>query len=50
MLDDLFIFGSAVFAVNSSLGEKYAGQCKAVGGIIMIVLGVLLTFFPEMLR
>lgn len=50
MLDDLVIFSSAVFAVNSSLGEKYAGYCKAVGGIIMVVLGVLLTFFPDMLR
>ena len=50
MLDDLFIFGSAVFAANSSLGEKYTRHCKAVGGIIMIILGVLLTFFPDMLR
>lgn len=50
MLDDLLIFSSAVFAVNSSLGEKYTSLCKAIGGIIMVVLGVLLTFFPEMLR
>ncbi|RJX28880.1 MAG: hypothetical protein C4531_11100 [Desulfurivibrio sp.] len=50
MLDDLLIFSSAVLAVNSSCGEKYAGLCKALGGIIMIVLGVLLTFFPDMLR
>jgi len=50
MLDDLFIFGSAVFAVNSSLGEKYSSHCKAIGGVIMVILGVLLTFFPEMLR
>lgn len=50
MLDDLVIFSSAVFAVSSSLGEKYAGHCKALGGIIMLVLGMLLTFFPDMLR
>lgn len=50
MLDDLLIFASAVFAVNSALGEKYSGYCKAAGGIIMVVLGVLLTFFPDMLR
>jgi hypothetical protein len=50
MLDDLLIFGSAVFAVSSSLGEKYTGLCKAIGGLIMVVLGGLLVFFPEMLR
>ncbi|MCK9294233.1 MAG: hypothetical protein M0P70_04055 [Desulfobulbaceae bacterium] len=50
MLDDLLIFTSAVFAVNSSCGEKYTRHCKALGGIIMVVLGVLLTFFPDMLR
>jgi hypothetical protein len=50
MLDDLLIFGSAVFAVSSSLGEKYAGFCKVIGGSIMLALGVLLTFFPDLLR
>ena len=50
MLDDLLIFGSAVFAVSSSLGEKYAGFCKVIGGSIMLVLGVPLTFFPDLLR
>jgi len=51
MLDDLIIFGLAAFAVNSfALGNKYAKYCKAIGGIVLIVLGVLMIFFPGILR
>ncbi|MBS3088587.1 hypothetical protein J4402_02290 [Candidatus Pacearchaeota archaeon] len=51
MLDDLIIFGLAAFAVNSfALGNKYAKYCKFIGGIVLIVLGVLMVFFPRILR
>jgi len=50
MLDDLIIFGLAAFAVNSSFGEKYAKYCKALGGIILIILGLVLLFAPHLLR
>lgn len=51
MLDDLIIFGLAAFAVNStSIGNKYAKHCKLIGGVVLIVLGVLLVFFPGLLR
>ncbi len=50
MLDDLIIFGLAAFAVSSGVGEKYAKQCKLIGGIIMLVLGLLLLFAPHLLR
>ena len=50
MLDDLIIFGLAAFAVNSSFGDKYAKYCKALGGIILIVLGAIMLFAPQLLR
>ena len=50
MLDDLLIFGLAAFAVSSGIGERYAKYCKALGGIILLVLGLLLLFAPQLLR
>jgi thiol-disulfide isomerase/thioredoxin len=50
MLDDLIIFGLAAFAVNSNFGEKYAKYCKAIGGIILVILGLVLLFAPHLLR
>ena len=50
MLDDLIIFGLAAFAVNTTLGTKYAKYCKLVGGIILLILGLMLTFAPHLLR
>lgn len=42
MLDDLIIFGTAAFALTSSLGDRYAKYTRPVGGIILIILGALL--------
>ena len=50
MLDDLLIFGAAVFAIKSSPGERYAKYTKPISGAIMILLGTIMTFFPEILR
>ena len=50
MLDDLIVFGLAGFAISGGVGEKYAKYCKAIGGTIMVVLGILLLFAPQMLR
>jgi hypothetical protein len=49
MLDDLLIFGSALLVV-SNIGEKYAGYCKVVGGAVMLILGILLLFAPQLLH
>lgn len=49
MLDDLIIFGSAVFAFNTVLGTKYMVYGRILGGILLIVLGLLLTFMPRVL-
>ncbi|MGB9577412.1 MAG: hypothetical protein ACP5IG_02500 [Candidatus Micrarchaeia archaeon] len=44
MLGDLIIFGLAGLAVSSGIAQKYAKYCKAIGGAIMVFLGVLLLF------
>jgi len=49
MLDDLIIFGSAAFAMNSSLGDRYARYCKPLGGAILLGLGIMLLFAPNLL-
>lgn len=49
MLDDMIIFGLAVFTVSGGIGEKYARYCKLVGGAIMFILGLMLLFAPQML-
>jgi len=50
MLDDLIVFGLAAFAVSSGVGEKYAKYCKIIGGTILLLLGLMLLFAPQMLR
>jgi hypothetical protein len=42
MLDDLVIFGTAAFALTSSLGDRYAKYTRPVGAAILIILGLLL--------
>jgi len=50
MLDDLIIFSMAAFAVSSiATGEKYAGYCKIIGGALLLVLGAMLLFAPNLL-
>jgi len=50
MLVALIIFGSAAFAMTSSLGDRYAKYCRPFGGTILLILGVLLLFAPHLLR
>jgi len=42
MLDDIVIFGTAAFALTSSLGDRYAKYSRPVGAAILIILGLLL--------
>lgn len=49
MLDDLIIFGSAAVVINSSLGNRYAKYCRPLGGAILLVLGMMLLFAPNLL-
>jgi len=50
MLDDLIIFSLAVLALDTSIGQRYAGHCRIVGGVVLIVLGGVMVFRPELLR
>ncbi len=49
MLDDLLIFGLAALAINSDLGNKYAKHCKWIGGIVLLILGLIMVFAPNLL-
>ncbi len=49
MLDDLIIFGLAAYAMTSSWGERYAKYCRPVGAVILLALGVILLFAPNLL-
>ncbi|MBS3068805.1 thioredoxin family protein [Candidatus Micrarchaeota archaeon] len=51
MLDDIVIFGMAAFAASRiSTGEKYAAYCKVIGGVLLAAIGLMLLFFPSLLR
>jgi hypothetical protein len=50
MLDDLLIFSLAVLALDTSIGQKYAKHCRMVGGIVLILLGSVMAFRPDLLR
>jgi putative Mn2+ efflux pump MntP len=50
MLDDVIIFSLAAFAVSGTYGEKYSKYCKLIGGIIMLLLGAVLLFAPQLLH
>lgn len=49
MLDDLIIFSSAAFALNTVIANRYVVYCKILGGILLGALGFLLTFMPHVL-
>jgi cytochrome c biogenesis protein CcdA len=52
MLDDMIIFGVAAFTISTttSMGERYVKFSKIVGGFLLIAIGLLLVFMPEVLR
>jgi cadmium resistance protein CadD (predicted permease) len=50
MLDHLVIFSAAALALNTSLADRYMKYCRPVGGVILVILGVMLLFAPQLLR
>ena len=50
MLDDLLIFALAAFAFETTIGSGYARYGKLVGGVVLVGLGLVMLFVPEMLR
>lgn len=50
MLDDIIIFLIAVFTFNLTKGsEKFVKVAKLISGILLILLGIIIMFFPEVL-
>lgn len=50
MLDDMIIFAIAMFTLKATgISTKYGKLSKLVGGAIMVIIGLLLIFKPELL-
>ncbi len=50
MLDDLIVFITAMLALQASgIQSKYSKFSHLIGGIIMLIIGILLIFKPELL-
>jgi glutaredoxin len=50
MVDDFVVFGLALWGFNKLyMAGKYANLSALIGGILMLLLGTLLIFFPEAL-
>ncbi|MBD3210263.1 hypothetical protein GF318_02675 [Candidatus Micrarchaeota archaeon] len=49
MLDDMLVFGLAGWTMSGITGESYAKYCRLVGGVVLLVLGVMLVFSPNLL-
>jgi len=50
MLDDLFIFFTAMITMEmTGIGTKYSRVSHLIGGVLMLIVGLLLIFKPELL-
>lgn len=50
MLDDLLIFSFAAFTLRTTMASGYARYGKLVGGLVLLGLGLVMLFAPEILR
>jgi putative Mn2+ efflux pump MntP len=50
MLDDFIIFSLAVLALDTTIGTRYAKHCRIIGGVVLVALGIIMVFCPELLR
>jgi thiol-disulfide isomerase/thioredoxin len=49
MLDDLIVFALAYYAIGGTLGDKVAAYGNIIGSVIIVVIGILLLFAPNVL-
>jgi len=49
MLDDIIVFALAFLAVGGALGNKVASYGHAIGAVILVALGMMLLFAPQLL-
>lgn len=51
MIDDFLVFGLALWGFDKlHLTQTYARWSNLIGGVLMLILGYLLIFYPQMLR
>jgi hypothetical protein len=51
LLDDLIVFSIAMISFKvTGISTKYAKWSQLIGGIIMVIIAVLLIFFPEIIK
>ena len=50
MADDIIVFSCAAFTLNNYTGEKYEKYSAIVGGVLMFLIGIMIVFFPNLLR
>ncbi len=51
LLDDLIVFSIAMVSFKvTGISTKYAKWSQLIGGIIMVIIAVLLIFFPEIIK
>lgn len=50
MLDDLLLFGGAALTLEMvDISSKYVRVASAIGGVVLVLLGITLIFFPQAL-
>ena len=50
LLDDLIIFAIATFSLKAiGISNKFAKYSHLIGGILMLIIGILLLFFPNII-
>lgn len=51
MLDDVIVFGLAIWGLEHlALTQQYSKYCNLLGGVLMVLIGGVLFFAPELLR
>jgi thiol-disulfide isomerase/thioredoxin len=49
MLDDMIVFSLAIFAVTGTVGDRIASYGHFIGALILLALGAMLLFAPQLL-
>ncbi len=50
MIDDFLVFGIALYGIEKiGMTQKYSKWCNLIGGLLMLILGAILIFGPELL-
>jgi glutaredoxin len=50
MLDDMIVFSCAAFTLNNYSGVRYEKYSTIIGGVLILLIGVFIVFFPGLLN